>query len=200
MSGQRIGIFGGTFDPIHVGHLFVAEAVFDAAQLSTVLFVPVGSPAHRHTHASAADRRAMTELAIAGNSRFAFDSTGLEQQAPAYTADTLALLRKKHPEARFVFIAGIDSLVRSAWRRLDEVADQLERFVIVSREGTNRSDLDPTLRDLPAELRARFDVVDVPLIDVSSTTIRELVAAGRSIRYLVPDAVREYIAARALYK
>jgi nicotinate-nucleotide adenylyltransferase len=200
VSRRRTGVFGGTFDPIHIGHLHIADAVAEIASLDVVLFVPVASPAHRETHADAAHRAAMTELGIAGNRKFAFERTGLEQPAPGYTADTLALLRAKFPDDDFSFIAGIDSLVRSRWRRLTEVASSLEKFYVASREGIGDGELEPALADLPAELRARFERVDVALVDVSSTSIRKLVAEGRSIRYLVPDAVREYIAKNGLYR
>ena len=200
MSGERIGLLGGTFDPIHLGHLHLAQAVADIAQLDRVLFMPVGSPAHRETHASADDRKAMTQLAIARNARFELDDTALEQPAPAYTADTLRLLREKRPGDRFSFIAGIDSLVRSRWRRLDEVAAALEKFYVARRDGIGARELDAALGDLSPELRARFEIVDAALMDVSSTEIRALVKAGRSIRYLVPDAVAGYIADESLYR
>jgi len=200
MSGERIGLLGGTFDPIHIGHLHLAQAVADVAALDKVLFMPVGSPAHRETHAPADDRKEMTQLAIARNPRFEFDATALEQPAPAYTADTLAFLREKRPDDRLCFIAGIDSLARSRWRRLDEVAAALEQFYVARRDGVDVAELEPILADLAPELRARFELVDVSLMDVSSTDIRALVKAGRSIRYLVPDAVAGYIADRSLYR
>jgi len=200
VSGERIGLLGGTFDPIHIGHLHLAQAVADVAALDKVLFMPVGSPAHRETHAPADDRREMTQLAIARNTRFEFDGTALEQPAPAYTADTLALLRERRPHDRFCFIAGIDSLARSRWRRLDEVAAALEKFYVARREGVDVAELAPTLADLAPELRARFEIVDVSLMDLSSTEIRALVKAGRSVRYLVPDVVAGYIADRSLYR
>jgi len=200
VSGERIGLLGGTFDPIHIGHLHLAQAVADVAALDKVLFMPVGSPAHRETHAPADDRKEMTQLAIARNTRFEFDGTALEQPAPAYTADTLALLRERRPHDRFCFIAGIDSLARSRWRRLDEVAAALEKFYVARREGVDVAELALTLADLAPELRARFEIVDVSLMDLSSTEIRALVKAGRSVRYLVPDVVAGYIADRSLYR
>jgi nicotinate-nucleotide adenylyltransferase len=142
----------------------------------------------------------MTELAIAGNPRFALDSTGLEQPAPAYTADTLSLLRAKRPDDAFFFIAGVDSLARSRWRRLDEVAASLEAFFVTSRRGVGDDELESALSDLAPDLRARFQRIEVSLVDVSSTAIRSLVEQHRSIRYLVPDAVREYIDEQKLYR
>jgi nicotinate-nucleotide adenylyltransferase len=197
---RRIGILGGTFDPIHFGHLRIAEVVCQARALDRVLFLPVASPSHRKTHASAEHRAAMTKLAIAGNARFALDRTGLTQAAPAYTADTLALIRKEYKEEPLFFIAGIDSLARSVWRRLDEVARALQEFVVVARTGVGASELDAVLAALEPALRARFKRFDMPLLDISSTAIRDAVKRNRSIRYLVPDAVREYIERNALYR
>jgi nicotinate-nucleotide adenylyltransferase len=199
-GGRRIALFGGTFDPIHVGHLFVANAIAAEAGLERVLFVPVGDPAHRPTHAPASDRAAMVKTAIAGNERFAFDDTALRQPGPVYTADTMPLLRAAHPDADFSFIAGIDSLVASPWRRLDEVVRALARFFVIAREGAQEQALDATLGTLPADLAQRFLFVRLPLVDVSSTAIRERVAKNAPIRYLVPDAVERYVEEKGLYR
>jgi nicotinate-nucleotide adenylyltransferase len=196
---RRVGVFGGTFDPIHLGHLHLAETVAQMGALDSVLFLPMASPAHRETHAGAGARRAMTELAIAGNPKFAFDSTGLEQAAPAYTFETMRLLRERRPDDEFSFIAGIDALVRNPWRRLDDVARTLERFFVAARQGVDPAELTTALADLAPDLRSKFTLVDVSLVDVSSTSIRTLVSERRSIRYLVPDAVRDYIAQHSLY-
>jgi nicotinate-nucleotide adenylyltransferase len=197
---ERLGVFGGTFDPIHVGHLFVANAVAAQARLERVLFVPVGDPAHRRTHAPADDRAVMVKLAIEGNDRFAFDDTALRQPGPVYTADTMPRLRAAYPDAAFSFIAGVDSLVASPWRRLDEVVSALQHFFIVAREGAEERALDATLVTLPAELAKRFSFVRLPLVDVSSTAIRERVAKGMPIRYLVPDAVERHVEKMGLYR
>ena len=197
---ERLGIFGGAFDPIHVGHLFVASAVAAEAGLDRVLFMPVGDPAHRSAVAPAAARRAMVELAIAGEPRFALDDTALRQPGPVYTADTMPLVRAAHPAAALCFIAGADSLVDTPWRRLDEVASELSTFYVVAREGTQPARLRPTLATLPAHLAERFVVLNLPLVDVSASVIRARVGEGKPIRYLVPDAVADYIATTKLYQ
>lgn len=200
MSTQRTGLLGGTFDPIHYGHLFIAEAVRAYAHLDRVLFVPVGEPSHRAVHASAADRKAMVELAIAGNARFELDITALEQAGPVYTAETLALLRAKRPTDQLHFIAGVDSLTVSRWRRLDEVAGALERFYVVRREGVRTEDIGTIIGDLAPQLRARFVVLDLPLVDISASVVRERVRSAQTIRYLTPDAVVRYIETKKLYR
>jgi nicotinate-nucleotide adenylyltransferase len=197
---ERLGIFGGAFDPIHVGHLFVASAVAAEAGLDRVLFMPVGEPAHRSAVASPGARRAMVELAIHDEPRFALDETALRQTGPVYTADTMPLVRAAHPGAALCFIAGADSLVDTPWRRLDEVARELSAFYVVAREGSHQARLAPTLATLPAHLAERFVVLNLPLVDVSATIIRARVAEGKPIRYLVPDAVADYIATTKLYQ
>jgi nicotinate-nucleotide adenylyltransferase len=199
-SDLRLGIFGGAFDPIHVGHLFVASAVAAEASLDRVLFMPVGDPAHRAAIAPPADRRAMVLLAIATDKRFGLDETALRQAGPVYTADTMPLLRKAYPDAELHFIAGADSLIDTPWRRLDEVVRELRRFYVVAREGMDRSRLAPTLATLPAELAQRFAFLNLPLVDVSASVIRARVAAAQPIRYLVPDAVADHIARAHLYE
>mgnify|MGYP001187806755 FL=1 len=200
MKAERIGIFGGSFDPIHIGHLFVASAVASEAALDRVLFLPVGDPAHRTVHAPPRDRRDMVALAIEGDSRFALDETAIRQPGPVYTADTIPLLRQAYPNAEFYFIAGADSLVDTPWRRLDEVVHELQRFFVAAREGTDASRLTPTLATLANDLARRFVLLNLPLVDVSSTVIRQRVAHGKPIRYLVPDPVARYIEDKSLYK
>ncbi|MBV8172524.1 MAG: nicotinate (nicotinamide) nucleotide adenylyltransferase [Candidatus Eremiobacteraeota bacterium] len=200
MSAQRIGVLGGTFDPIHYGHLFIAEAVRGLAKLDRVLFLPVGDPAHREVHASAHDRLEMVRRALAGNPAFAIDTTALEQRGPVYTADTLALMRQKLPDDALSFIAGVDSLTVSRWRRLDEVAAALERFYVVRREGARSEDVAAIVADLPEDLRKRFVVLDLPLVDISASVIRARAKAGASIRYLTPDDVARLIEDRGLYR
>jgi nicotinate-nucleotide adenylyltransferase len=200
VSGARLGLLGGTFDPIHYGHLFIAEAVRAVAGLDRVLFVPVGNPSHRAVHAGAAERLAMIEAAIKDNPTFAVDNTALEQPGPVYTADTLALLRDKYPGDELHFIAGVDSLTISRWRRLDEVAAALARFYVVRREGARTEDIAGIIGDLPADLQARFEVLDLPLVDVSASVIRDRVKLGQPIRYLTPDDVGRLIETRRLYR
>jgi nicotinate-nucleotide adenylyltransferase len=200
MKRQQLGVFGGTFDPVHFGHLFVADAVMAQAELDRMLFLPVGDPAHRRTHASAAHRTAMVLEAIADNPKFILDETALHQVGPVYTADTMPLLRTAYPAAEFSFVAGADSLVVSPWRRLDEVAAALRSFYVIAREGTSQAHLRPTLSTLPPELARRFVFLNLPLIDVSSTVIRERVAAHKPVRYLLPDAVERYIHKNGLYE
>jgi len=197
---MRTGLLGGTFDPIHLAHLFIAECVRAGENLDRVLFVPVGDPAHRETHASSQERADMVWLAVADNPRFAVDSTALEQPGPVYTADSLSLLRAKFPDDEFYFIAGADSLATTPWRRLDEVAQQLAKFLVIDRAGVCSAEVDRVVKGLSPELRCRFEHVKLPRLDVSASELRARIKSGLPIRYLTPTAVAEYIERKNLYR
>jgi len=189
---MRIGVFGGSFDPVHLGHLVLAEQCRDQARLDRVLFVPSPRPPHKLAGASAsfADRTEMLRLAIAGEPAFAVDTLEGDRTGPSYTVDTLRELHRREPGNEWFLLLGSDS-VRDlpTWRQPYEIA-RLAKVLFVGRPGT----------DFPA-LPAGFDTqkVNSPLIDVSSTGLRQRIAARRSIRYLVPRAVEEFIATRSLY-
>jgi len=199
----RLGIFGGSFDPIHNGHLFVAEAVREACALERVLFVPTREGKHYRNGAMSAppgERAQMIRLAIAANVAFGIDESDLAPEASGYTADLLPRLHARHPGAAFTFIAGGDSLVRSRWRRLDEVIDALEAFVVAPRGGVGDDEIDAALAQFDPERRAKARRLDLPLVAESATLIRERMAAGKSVRYLIPEPVHRYIEERGLYR
>ena len=193
---------GGSFDPIHVAHLIVAETVREALQLDLVLFVPARvQPLKRGQPVTPARHRvAMVELAIAGNPAFALSRVEVDRAGPSYTVDTLRRLRRQWggPErASLWFIAGTDALTQlPRWRDPAGVLAQA-RLAVVRRPGAV-VDLEPLAAELP-QLRAALDWIDGPLVDISATDLRRRVAEGCSIRYRVPEAVREYIEANGLY-
>lgn len=200
---MRIGVFGGSFDPVHNGHLFVAEAVRDASRLDRVLFVPTREGKHYRNgamNASAQDRARMIRLAIAANPAFGLDESDLAPDASGYTADLLPRLQARHPGAALTFVVGGDSLVRSHWQRLDEVIDAVEAFVVAPRGEVTASDLDAALASLDPARRAKVRMLDLPLVAESATLIRERLAGGKSVRYLIPEPVYRYIDERGLYQ
>jgi nicotinate-nucleotide adenylyltransferase len=198
---MALGIFGGSFDPVHNGHLFVADAVREVCGLSRVLFVPTRTGAHRAGPLSAAEPRSqMIRLAIAANTAFAFDDSDLAPGASGYTADLLPRLAAKYPGEELVFIVGGDSLVRSRWQRLEEILDGLAAFVVAPRGEVTENELDRALADLSPQHRTKIRYLDLPLVAESATLIRARLADGLSVRYLVPEPVFRYIEENELYR
>jgi nicotinate-nucleotide adenylyltransferase len=197
---MRTGIFGGTFDPIHNAHLFVAESARLLEGLDRVLFVPTANQHYRdRPQADATHRCAMILGAIETNAAFALDDTDLRENATGYTADLLPRLHAKYPNAALTFIIGADSLVSANWVRLDEVLESLERFVIAPRAGVRADALARVIAALPPALRERVATLNLPEIPESASLVRTLISQGRSIRYLVPEPVWRYIVAHRLY-
>jgi nicotinate-nucleotide adenylyltransferase len=197
---MRYGVFGGTFDPIHNAHLFIAESARLLERLDCVLFVPTGSNHYRdRPQANATHRCAMILGAIESNPAFALDDTDLSKNATGYTADLLPLLREKYPDASFTFIIGADSLARARWVRLDKVIEALERFAIAPRDGVGADAFARVIAAIPPSLRDRITTLNLPEIPASSSFVRSLLSQGRSVRYLVPEPVWAYIVAHQLY-
>lgn len=199
-SGPRLGIFGGTFDPIHSGHLIIATELQYALDLEQVLFVASGHPPHKadQTISPDADRLTMLQLAIADNPAFAISTLDLERPGPSYTADLLALLHEQHPEAQLVFLMGEDS-VRDlpTWRQPERIV-ALAELGVATRPNIE-TDLEAIYRRVPAA-RGRITIAPTTLIDISASELRRRVRAGAPIRYLVPAAVESYIMTTGLYQ
>lgn len=197
---MRLGIFGGTFDPVHNLHLFIAESARRLEGLDRVLFAPTNNVHYREKPAaSAAQRSDMLKLAIASNEFFFLDESDLQSGATGYTADLLPRLHERYPDASLVFVTGADSLAESSWVRFEEVLESLEAFVIAPRAGVAADTLSRVVSAVPAALRSRIKTLNLPEMPESSTLIRTLVAQGKSARYLVPEPVWEYISANNLY-
>ncbi len=195
---ERIGVLGGTFDPIHIGHLAAARAAIECARLDRVLFVPTGQPPHRAAAAaSAEDRLEMTRLATAGEDRFGVSDVELRRSGPSFTSDTLRDLHELHPSAALFLILGWDAARHfRTWHEPDEVR-RLATIVVVTRPGTGSPQ--------PTELAAAgLDGAQVIVCvdrtpDVSASSIRRDVMSGRSVDGKVPPAVQQYVAAHGLY-
>lgn len=196
-----IGIFGGTFNPIHLGHLLVAQDALEQLRLARVIFIPSAIPPHKHADklASAADRLRMIELGIRGNDRFEVDDVEIRRGGKSYSVDTLTQLKAQNPRAVFFFIIGADSLRElHLWREVGQLVT-LCTFVTVPRPGFEAKPvIDPRL-DPATRRQLRQHVLRGHACGIASRDIRARVASGRSIRYLVPDGVRQYIRRRRLY-
>jgi nicotinate-nucleotide adenylyltransferase len=197
----RVGVMGGTFDPIHHGHLVAAQEAASALHLDRVIFIPVWQPPHKvdKPAASPEDRLCMVRLATEANQRFEVSTIEIDHPGPSYTVDTLRRLQERDPEADLHFIVGMDSLVElPRWRDPADIL-RLASIVALYRPGWNTVDLADFARALP-ESEGRVSLVAMPELDISATDLRERARDGRPIRYLVPDAVAGYIEARRLYR
>jgi len=189
---MRIGVFGGTFDPPHLGHLIVASAAFESLRLDRILFVPAAIPPHKlgMVVATAEQRLEMVRVSVAGDARFHVDELELRRPGSSFTVDTLRALRKQHEGSDLFFLLGADQLRElHTWRDPDEVS-RLATLAVLSRGGDQLPDAD----------RYRFQPVAVPRIDIAATEIRRRVRSGESIRYLVTEPVRELIDSWGLYR
>jgi len=199
-----VGLFGGSFNPVHYGHLIVARAVAERLDLSRVLFLPAAGPPHKPVNdlLEAHHRVAMVRLAVEGDGLLACDEFDASRLAPCYTIDTVAHFRATLGTAvELCWIIGADSLSElGTWHRAAELVDMC-RIVTARRGDIPRHDL-TRLRDTLSEIqisRLQADILATPIIEISSTDIRRRVREGRSIRYLTPNAVYEYIQRNRLY-
>jgi nicotinate-nucleotide adenylyltransferase len=194
-EGKRLGVMGGTFDPIHHGHLVAASEVGHFFDLDEVIFVPTGQPWQKNGRrvSPAEDRYLMTVIATASNPRFSVSRVDIDRPGETYTIDTLRDLRaQRGPDAEFFFITGADALTKMiSWRDTDELFS-LARFVGCTRPGHRLS-----VTHLPAE---RVSLIEIPALAISSTECRERVRSGQPIWYLVPDGIVQYISKRRLYR
>ena len=209
---KPIGIFGGTFDPIHYGHLRSAFEMLQALDFDEVRFVPCSAPPHRGvTYASAEQRYRLVEIAIEGQDGFVADDRELRRGGPSYTIDTIGALREEFPDRPLGLIIGMDAFLGlPAWHRWDEILDYAHIVVahrpgwkapdigvlgeLIAEHGTHRVD------DLHAATAGLVHIHAVTQLEIASTEIRELVAAGRDPRFLMPDSVRDAIQNTGLYK
>jgi nicotinate-nucleotide adenylyltransferase len=196
---ERIGVFGGTFDPVHNGHLHIACAIRLGLGLDRVVWVPAGRPPHKHGQIVSADhdRLAMLRLALSGSPWDEISTVELERAGPSYTADTLDLLRERLAPAKIYFLMGEDSLRDlPTWRDPRRILNNAE-IAVAGRPGVE-ANLENLYAALPG-LRGRLRVVPIDELAVSSSEIRDRAAAGKSIAGLVPDAVAAYITQHGLY-
>ena len=198
---MHVGVFGGTFDPVHLGHLVAAEEATELLALDEMLFVPAGHPWFKagETVTDAEHRLNMVRLAVESNPRFRVCAVEVARPGPSYTVDTLEHLREKAPSATELFLVlGVDALAEMHRWRCPERVFELATVVGVARPGAE-FDPEPLSSVLPCAAE-RVIMLDVPLVDVGATDLRRRASAGRSLRYLVPDGVEEYILEHGLYR
>lgn len=202
MRHRRIGIMGGTFNPIHTGHLLLAQAALEEAELDRVCFMPSGVSylKSEDTVLDAGHRLRLTELAVLDNPNFTVSDMEIKRSGNTYTSDTLKQLKAEQPENSFYFILGADCLYSMEnWYRPEEIFSSCTILAAV-RDNLELSDLEEKAASLRKRFNAEIFLLHLPRIDISSTDIRERIKAGKNIRYMVPDAVRDYILQNDLYK
>ncbi|TGD90652.1 nicotinate-nucleotide adenylyltransferase [Mycolicibacterium sp. CH28] len=199
-SRRRLGVMGGTFDPIHNGHLVAASEVADLFELDEVVFVPTGQPWQKSREVTPPeDRYLMTVIATAANPRFSVSRVDIDRGGPTYTSDTLRDLRSLNPDTDLYFITGADALASIlSWQNWAELF-ALAKFIGVSRPGydLNGQHVVAAFGQLPEEA---LSLVEVPALAISSTDCRTRAAENRPIWYLVPDGVVQYVSKRNLYR
>lgn len=198
---MRLGIFGGTFDPVHLGHLILAEQCREQASLDQVWFIPAARPPHKldRPRTSFLHRAEMLELAIAGNNAFRVDRMEEERPGPSFTVHTLETLRARHPEAELYLIVGSDTLADLVnWYQPARILE-MATLLVAARPGNNVLDGQAMGHSLGLSFPVRSQVLVMPLLDISSSVLRDRVAQRRTIRYQVPRSVEVYIQEKGLY-
>lgn len=198
---KKVGILGGTFDPIHTGHLILAETAYEAFSLDYVLIMPNGNPPHKpgQVNATMEQRTHMAELAVGDNQHFRVSDFEKTPQDYHYTYETLEFLSHEHPDTDYYFILGADSLVLfHTWKEPKRIC-KCCRILAATRDRMETAVLKEHMERLKRELGARIEPLETPNIDISSNMLRERVQRGKSIRYYVPDSVEAYIREQRLY-
>ena len=191
MAKYRLGVMGGTFDPIHHGHLVAASEVAAAFNLDEVLFVPTGRPWQKSVVTESEHRYLMSVIATASNPRFRVSRVDIDRDGPTYTIDTLRDIAEKYPDAELFFITGADAIAQIlAWKDVDQIWP-LAHFIAVSRPGHKL--------EIPQSPEGAISKLEIPALAISSTDVRARAVSGAPVWYLVPDGVVQYIAKHGLY-
>lgn len=198
---KKIGIIGGTFNPIHIGHLMLGEWVRESLGLHQILYVPTGCSYTKNTNEirSGAERLHMVNLAIKENPYFASDDIEINREGNTYTYETMVELKKRNPENQYYFVVGADCLFSiESWKCPDKIFENCT-LVVVNRNGIREKDFFEKKKELEQKYSICIEYVSFPQIDISSTKIRENCRKEMSIRYMVPKEVEEYIISHNLY-
>lgn len=201
-QNKKIGIMGGTFDPIHYGHLLLAQNAQETFQLDDILFVPSGTPWLKESTKvlSKSKRVSMTGIAIEDNPRFALSTIEIDREGNSYSYETVEELKKHNPNVDFYFIMGADSLLQiESWKCPDRLMKECTLLVAV-RDDCDRAGLEKQIAYLSERYEAQIEILPAARIDISSTEIREMVQEGRSVRYMLPDSVIAFIQKNHLYE
>ena len=199
---KKIGILGGTFNPIHIGHLILAEQAYDEYDLDEVIIIPSGISYLKSTEEvlPSDDRINMAVLAAGSNPHFTVSDIEVRRAGNSYTSETLEILKSQHPDYEYYFIIGADTLYNmESWKNPDRIFASCHILAAI-RDNSTVSELNSKIADYKSRFNASVDILKTTDVEISSRMIRKLVSEGHSVRYYVPDAVNEYIVEHGLYK
>lgn len=198
---KKYGIFGGSFNPIHYGHLMICEYIKEEMGLDKVIFIPTGNPPHKELDLSAKDRYEMVRLAISPNPDFEISDIETTRVKKSYTVDTIRELKKIYKEEKLYFLIGLDSLFQlKTWMKIGDLSQEIE-FVVALRPGyLDREEVNKEIDFLRENFGTKVNLIKTPLYEISSTDLRDRIREGKSLRYLIPKKVLDYIEESGFYK
>lgn len=198
---KKYGIFGGSFNPIHYGHLMICEYIKEEMGLDKVIFIPTGTPPHKELELSAEDRYEMVRLAISPNPDFEISDIETTRVKKSYTVDTIRELKKIYKEEKLYFLIGLDSLFQlKTWMKIGDLSQEIE-FVVALRPGyLDREEINKEIDFLRENFGTKINLIKTPLYEISSTDLRDRIREGKSLRYLIPKKVLDYIEESGFYK
>ncbi|TCK98148.1 nicotinate-nucleotide adenylyltransferase [Natranaerovirga hydrolytica] len=202
MNNFKIGIMGGTFNPVHFGHLILAENAYEKFDLDTVIFIPNGQPPHKSDEKilSKSDRLKMVNMAIDDNKHFNVSTIEVDKKSYSYSYETLEALKKENPNTEYYFIIGADSLYNiHKWKNPEKLLS-LCQLIVASRGEIDRHSIENHKPNIESFYKTKIHILDMPIIEISSSDIRNRVKEGKTIKYFVPKDVEHYIYMNNLYK
>lgn len=198
---KKYGIFGGSFNPIHYGHLMICEYIKEEMGMDKVIFIPTGNPPHKDIGVSAEDRYEMVRLAISPNPDFEISDIETTRVKLSYTVDTIRELKEIYKEEKLYFLIGLDSLFQlKTWKKIGDLSQEIE-FVVALRPGyIDKEEINNEIDFLRDNFETRINLIKTPLYEISSTDLRDRIHEGKSLRYLIPKKVLDYIEESGFYK
>ncbi|MDU5185342.1 MAG: nicotinate-nucleotide adenylyltransferase [Peptoniphilus harei] len=198
---KKYGIFGGSFNPIHYGHLMICEYIKEEMGLDKVIFIPTGNPPHKELELSAEDRYEMVNLAISPNPDFEISDIETTRVKLSYTVDTIRELKEIYKEEKLYFLIGLDSLFQlKTWKKIEDLSQEIE-FVVALRPGyIDKKEINNEIDFLRENFGTKINLIKTPLYEISSTDLRDRIHEGKSLRYLIPKKVLDYIEESGFYK
>ncbi|MBS6610949.1 MULTISPECIES: nicotinate-nucleotide adenylyltransferase [Peptoniphilus] len=198
---EKYGIFGGTFNPIHFGHLMICEYLKEELGLDKVIFIPTGNPPHKSLDVSAIDRYNMVKLAISSNPDFEISDIETNRVNLSYTVDTIIELKKIYENQKLFFLIGLDTLFQlKTWRKIEELSREIEFVVALRPKYIDIDEINRELKFLRENYGTIVEIIHTPLYEISSTELRTRIRDEKSVRYLIPNNVVNYIKESGFYK